>query len=166
MTRRLVGLFVVTLIVVSSIQGCGGESYPSAYHKEILAENMLATDYSGLVEIVDQRIRQQAALVENGDSADLMEIVYTARVVETFYGQSGEEIEFSRYQRRDETPAEDGLVSRIVSLCIDQDGRLYLPDVGYEFPVDEVLVDTARAISQDLAVGQTQNQEHGVSVCR
>ncbi len=112
-------------------------------------DNMLATDYTALVEITSVRAKQVTQQDER-----LLRIEYTATVLATYLGEERTEIVFSRYaepQEGSEDPARGKLV---VSLCRDRDGSYYLPGVGYELPPDDAVVDRARQTKARIAAGE------------
>lgn len=112
-------------------------------------DNMLATDYTALVEITSVRAKQVTQQDER-----LLRIEYTATVLATYLGEERTEIVFSRYaepQEGSEDPAGGKLV---VSLCRDRDGSYYLPGVGYELPPDDAVVDRARQTKARITAGE------------
>lgn len=145
--------FALALLVIVST-ACAGPT-GGAQQQQIefavaaVEDNMLATDYTALVEITGVRAIQVAQASE-----EMLRIEYAATVLEAYLGEERTEIVFSRYSEPQEGSEDPARGKLVVSLCRDRDGSYYLPGVGYELPPDDAVVDRARQTKARIAAGE------------
>jgi hypothetical protein len=109
-------------------------------------DNILTTDYTALVEITKANAEEIAGGNAAEGDEELVAVKYTAKVLETFVGNAQKNIVFTEYVEKNEGLEDLSSGVLIVSLCKDKDGNYYLPDIGYELPAQNVIVEKAREI--------------------
>ena len=128
----------VALIVLLSSTACSSETdIRTQFALDVLEDNMSTTDFTALVET------QKMTIVEVSDNtalliSELVAVRYSAIVIETYIGKEAENITYTHYVEKGEEPEVMGNQSHIISLCQDENGDYYLPDIGYELPADRV----------------------------
>jgi hypothetical protein len=147
------------IVLVATLAACAGPTRGAQQQRiefavEAVEDNILATDYSALVEITDARAMDASPPDEANDGEALVRIDYTAAVLETYRGEALETIAFSRYAARHEALEDPSRGTWIVSLCRDLDGSYYLPGVGYELPPHEAVLSVARQTTVRLDRGE------------
>jgi hypothetical protein len=144
---RIFGL-AVFLILSTSLACDSNDEVDSATEFALAAvqDNLLTTDYSALVEIEKTDTEVIAGDAPEDEEA-LVAVKYTAKVLETFLGNELKNIVFTEYIVKSEGLEDLSSGTLIVSLCKDKDGNYYLPDIGFELPAHNVIIEKARKIS-------------------
>ncbi len=163
---KLAGVFIALFLAISCVS-CSGENEDSSaeFALAVVEDNILTTDYTALVEIT--RVRTSEAMQNStapGDQ-DLMAIIYTAKILQDFQGQAQEHIEYTHYVERSDGLEGLGSGVIIVSLCKDKQGAFYLPDVGYELPAEQDLIENAQEIKALLEAKQLSLRRNGDYAC-
>lgn len=139
------------LLLLALLAACAQKaSQAEQFALEVIEENFRSTDFSARVEVTGYVVGVTA------DSADDPERVrYSARVLEVYAGDPLSTIEFDRYIESGDGPGDEpegvNYTTQIISLCRDNNGAWYLPDIGFELPDTSVLLDRARELGAEGA---------------
>ena len=107
-------------------------------------DNLLTTDLSALIEISGSSVEE----LPSSEGEELVAVHYRARIIEVFQGKATDRIQFTEFREKQEGLEDLSQGRLIVSLCKDTDGSYYLPDIGYELPHDQALINKAREIKR------------------
>jgi hypothetical protein len=148
-----------SIVVLATLAACAGPTRGAQQQRiefavETVEDNILATDYTALVEITGVLATPMARAGERNDDGAVLRIDYTAAVLETYRGDELETIVFARYAAGQEGLEDPSHGTVIVSLCRDRDGGYYLPEVGYELPPHEAVLSVARQTGARLDRGE------------
>ena len=147
---KLFSVLVASFLTISCASNTiGGGDSRTEYALAVVEDNILTTDYSALVEITRVRT-EEVGIDPEKDGETLMAVIYTAKVLHIYQGESTGQIEYIQYTKRSEGPEGLSRGAQIVSLCRDRDGSLYLPDIGYELPAEQPLLDRAESVRAQL----------------
>ncbi len=126
--------------------GCAQETDPAEqFALDVLDDNFTTTDYSALVEITGFTVE-----ADHEDLPEDLDVIrYSARVLESYVGEEQSTIEFLRYIEAGDEPQGEQSVAQVVSLCRDENGELYIPDLGYELPAVKPILEKAREIQNN-----------------
>lgn len=108
--------------------------------------NIVTTDFSALVEITSTTIKEPSKIEASMDKDELVAVNYSASVLESYLGKKVDVIVFTEYVEKSEGLDNLSQGKLIVSLCKENDGTYYLPDIGYELPPETALIEKAREI--------------------
>ncbi len=144
---KIFGLVVFLFLSLScASENHGEENGKTDFALAAVEDNILTTDYTALVEITNVDIEDSAEGDIVKDEGDLVAIKYTARIFESYVGNDQKTIVFTEYIEKSGGFESVGQGALIVSLCKDKQGEYYLPDIGYELPAHDVIVEKAKEI--------------------
>jgi len=144
---KISGLIVFLFLSSSCAPGGNGEAdRKTEFALAAVEDNILTTDYTALIEITSVSAEDIAEDSSATDDEDLVAVKYTARVLESYLGDEQKNIVFTEYVEKSEGLEDLSSGVLIVSLCKDKDGNYYLPDIGYELPAQDVLIEKSKEI--------------------
>ena len=144
---RIFGLFVFLFLSLSFACDADDEAdRKTEFAVAVVEDNILTTDYTALVEITKVNAEDIAEDSAVKDDEDLLAVKYSAKVLESYLGNEQKNIEYTEYIEKSEGLEDLSSGVLIVSLCKDKDGNYYLPDIGYELPAQDLIVEKAREI--------------------
>ena len=111
-------------LIVLSVTACTSE--PLRLAAVALEENVQSTDYTARVEVVDVR---HSGEPEPGQQ--FVEVIVTARVIDTYRGEELERIDYRDAVEHNESLSGQAGRRLIVSLCRATDGSYYIPEIGF-----------------------------------
>lgn len=112
----------------------------------VIEDNILTTDYTAQVEIIDRSIDENFKENVSSGNEDIVAVIYTAKILERYNGEKLNRLVFTEFVEKSEEFNEFKSGILIVSLCKDKQGKFYLPDIGYELPAKSVLIEKAKEI--------------------
>ena len=148
---RLFGLVVFLFLSFScSPENDGEEDSKAEFALAAVEDNILTTDYTALVEIIKVNVEGIAEDSTAKNDEALVTVKYTARILESYLGQEQKTIEFREYVEKSEGLSGLSRGVLIVSLCKDKADNYYLPDIGYELPAQNVILERAKKIKRQI----------------
>lgn len=115
-----------------------------------IQDNIVSTDFSALVEITSSSIKEPSKIEASMGNDELVAVNYSTSVLENYLGKKVNAIIFTQYVEKNEGLDNLSKGKLIVSLCTENDGTYYLPDIGYELPPEAALIEKAREIKMLL----------------
>lgn len=155
-TRVMTARNLLPLVAALLACGCSPDSADDIPQRELIAlealqENTVSTHLTALVEINDAFVDDPGMLVISHSDEDPLTVRYKATLVENYVGDGPDALEFTGYVQKSEGVNKPDVGIRIISLCMDNDGGYYLPDIGFQLPATTRLMQRAQELKTQLA---------------